>query len=339
MHWLFTNRFGTRDWPRWAHFAATAAIIAVTALIKLWLTPILSGQPFLLFYPAIVLCAVLFDHRSGVLAVVLSALAATLLLLPPIGSLRVESSEVALALSLFVLVGLPTAILVEELQKALRRATAANMKLAAAEEEKDLLLREATHRFRNDLSMIIALLRMQERTVEDPKARAALKTSSDRLAVMGRVNERLRRIDGPVAVVSTDEFIQGLCDDLKTALIGLRPISMQVAVEHHVLSQERAVAVGLILNELLTNALKYAFPEDRHGHVRVSFERVGDEFVLRVSDNGVGIAPERGAQGSGLGQRLVRSMAGQIGGLLEIRPDAGKPGTVATVRFPVKAEA
>ena len=131
------------------------------------------------------------------------------------------------------------------------------------------------------------------------------------------------------------EFIQGLCDDLRTALIGLRPISMQVAVEHHVLSQDRAVAVGLILNELLTNALKYAFPENRHGHVRVSFERVGDEFVLRVSDNGVGIAPERSAQGSGLGQRLVRSMAGQIGGMLEMKPDEGDPGTVATVHFPV----
>ena len=97
--------------------------------------------------------------------------------------------------------------------------------------------------------------------------------------------------------------------------------------------------MGLILNELLTNALKYAFPEDRHGHVRVSFERVGDEFVLRVSDNGVGIAPERGAQGSGLGQRLVRSMAGQIGGTLEIKPDEGDLGTVATVRFPVTASA
>ena len=73
--------------------------------------------------------------------------------------------------------------------------------------------------------------------------------------------------------------------------------------------------------------------------MRVSFERVGDEFVLCVSDNGVGIAPHQGAKGSGLGQRLVRSMASQIGGALEIAPDAGEPGTVATVRFPVKAEA
>jgi two-component sensor histidine kinase len=102
--------------------------------------------------------------------------------------------------------------------------------------------------------MIIALLRMQERSIEDLKARAALRTSSDRLAVMGRVHERLQRTDGPVAVVSTDEFIQGLCDDLKTALIGLRPISLQVAVERSLLSQDRAVAVGLIINELLTNA-------------------------------------------------------------------------------------
>ena len=334
MHWLLTNRFGTRDWPLAAHFAATGAVVATAALLMLWLWPIQDGFPFVLFYPAIILCAVLFNHRSGVLAVALSALAAKVLFLPPTGSLRIETGRVALALSLFILIGLLTAILIEELHRALRHATLANQKLAAAEEEKDLLLREATHRFKNDLSVIIALLRMPERSIEDPKARAALKAASDRLAVMGRVHERLRRSDGSVAVVSTDEFIQGLCDDLKAALIGLRPISMQVAVERHLLSQDRAVAVGLIINELLTNALKHAFPDDRHGHVRVSFERVGDEFVLRVSDNGVGIAPHTGAKGSGLGQRLVRSMADQIGGTLDIKPDESGAGTVVTVRFP-----
>src|SRR3954452_5904613 len=200
MHWLFTNRFGTRDWSMWGQFGATAAIVAAATLLMLWLWPILEGFPFLLYFPAIILSALLFDHRSGVLAVGLSALAVTGLFLPPFGSLRIESARVALALTLFILNGLPTALLIEELHRALRRATAANQKLAAAEEEKDLLLREATHRFRNDLSVIIALLRMQERSIEDPKARAGLKTSSDRLAVMGPLYERLRRTDGPVAV-------------------------------------------------------------------------------------------------------------------------------------------
>jgi hypothetical protein len=71
MHWLLTNRFGTRHWPIAAHFAATGAIVTTAALLMLWLWPILDGYPFVLFYPAIILCAVLFNHRSGVLAVAL----------------------------------------------------------------------------------------------------------------------------------------------------------------------------------------------------------------------------------------------------------------------------
>jgi len=102
MHWLLTNRFGTRDWPVAAHFAATGAIVTTAARLWLWLWlwlwPILDGYPFVLFYPAIILCAVLFNHRSGVLAVALSALAAKVLFLPPTGSLRIETSRVALAL-------------------------------------------------------------------------------------------------------------------------------------------------------------------------------------------------------------------------------------------------
>src|SRR5215207_4015220 len=122
MRGLLTNRFGTRHWPIGAHFAATGAVVATAALLMLWLWPIMDGYPFVLFYPAIIACAVLFDHRSGVLAVGLSALAAKLLFLPPTGSLRIETGGVALALSLFICIGLLTALLIEELHKALRRA-------------------------------------------------------------------------------------------------------------------------------------------------------------------------------------------------------------------------
>jgi two-component system, sensor histidine kinase PdtaS len=118
------------------------------------------------------------------------------------------------------------------------------------------------------------------------------------------------------------------------ALVGLRPIAVKLEVESHLVPQERAVPVGLIINELLTNALKYAFPDERTGTVSVRFTREAEGFCLRVTDDGVGMAPDRPANGSGLGQRLVRSMVTQLEGSYAIEPDAGTPGTVATVRFP-----
>ena len=92
-------------------------------------------------------------------------------------------------------------------------------------------------------------------------------------------------------VVNMGEFLSALCDDLRSARIGLRPISLKVHVEPHVLSQKRAVPVGLILNELLTNTFKYAFPDDRKGVVAVHFLKSEETFVLTVRDDGVGMSP------------------------------------------------
>ena len=92
--------------------------------------------------------------------------------------------------------------------------------------------------------------------------------------------------------------------------------------------------MGLIINELLTNALKYAFPDERTGNVTVRFIQEEKQFCLRVTDDGIGMASDRPPHGSGLGQRLIRSMVSQLEGTYEIAPDAGAPGTIATVRFP-----
>ena len=91
--------------------------------------------------------------------------------------------------------------------------------------------------------------------------------------------------------------------------------------------------VGLIINELLTNTLKYAFPDQRAGRVRVTFEREPQAYCLRVSDDGVGMVAGT-ETASGLGQRLVRAMASQLRGSLEIGPGPNASGTCATVRFP-----
>jgi two-component sensor histidine kinase len=138
------------------------------------------------------------------------------------------------------------------------------------------------------------------------------------------------------AVVHSKAFITDLCDDLRSAFAELRPIRLRVEVEDHQLPQEQAVPVGLIINELVTNALKYAFPDGRSGTVRVSFICQQQTFCLSVEDDGIGTDAEAKPKGSGLGQRLLRSMAIQLGGSMEIGPRPGtlSAGTIGVVRFP-----
>ncbi len=332
----FADPLPTRHWPVAVRYGATVLAVLLAAGVEWALWRQMAGHPFLIFFAPVILSAALFDRGSGILAALLGAVVLDFLFLEPHYSLRVAGAREALALALFAGIGLITAILIEAMHKAVHKLHEANRKLVQSENAKDLLLREAAHRMRNDLQMIGAVVELQERAVREPSARSALSATADRIRLLGRVQQRLQRSE-EAAVVDAQEFITELCDDLKNAHLGLRPVRLTVAAERHYLPQDRAVAVGLIINELLTNTLKYAFPDDRAGKVEVIFAREGGEYRLSVADDGVGLgsgdAPEGGDEAGGLGQRIVRAMAGQLGGTYEIQPNDATSGTIATVRF------
>lgn len=330
---LFKYTFATRSWPAWARYLATLVIITGMLGLRLATQGQIPGTPYLFFFLGIIVASALFNHGTGVFAVLLSAALAKWFLIEPTGTLDVAGPHEIVGLSIFVAVGIITAGILETLHRIASDLISANRHLIVAEREKDLLLQEASHRFKNEITMLTALLRLQAHAIPDEAARSALSATADRVQVLGRVHERLQRANQSV-VVDMRAFITALCDDLRTALIGLRPIALKVEVEHLCVPQESAVPIGLIINELLTNALKYAFPDDRAGTVSIRLTRDREEFCLRVADDGVGMAFEHKTEGSGLGQRLVRSMAAQLQGTITIEPDAGAPGTIATVRFP-----
>jgi two-component sensor histidine kinase len=96
--------------------------------------------------------------------------------------------------------------------------------------------------------------------------------------------------------------------------------------------------LGLIINELVLNVLKYAFPDDMEGKVQIRFGRVEDDYVLSVEDDGVGFDPAAPPRGTGIGTQIVRSLTAQLGGQLELAPacpDGNRPGVRWTMRFPV----
>jgi two-component sensor histidine kinase len=338
MQALFTYTFLTRGWPVWARYLCATLVVLIMLVLRMGLSAYLPAFPFLLFFVAIILNAVLFDRGSGFYTVALSALMADYFFLEPVGSLWIEDHRAVLGLILYLLIGFTTAGIIEALHTTAHRLTRANKQLAANEQEKDLLLREAGHRMKNDLMTLEALVRLQERAVQDPTARSALASTADRIHVLSRVHDRLRLGQGTIAVVNVADFITELCDDLKAALVGLRPVAVTVRAEHHLLPQERSVPVGLIINELLTNSLKYAFPDDRSGTIIVSFSREGESFRVSVADDGVGLPPvSRPESASGLGTRLIRSMAAQLGGSVMIEKGGDTTGTRVTVQFPVKS--
>jgi len=206
----------------------------------------------------------------------------------------------------------------------------ANARIAASEQEKNLLLHELTHRFKNDLANLTAILRLQARHVADPSARTELMAASERVQIMGRVHQHLTT-SGEATVVDVGKFISELCEDCRASMIGLRPIVLGVEVEQDEIPFSQAIMLGLIINELVTNSLKYAFPEGRAGTIDIRLTPVGTEHVLTVSDDGIGKAAPF-PDSTGLGQRLVHAMTKQLNG--EYHAEVTDTGRICIIRFP-----
>lgn len=196
------------------------------------------------------------------------------------------------------------------------------------EDYKALLLLEINHRVKNDLHSIASFLDLSARRTDEPVAVEALQAGVRRIQVLARVYDMLR-FTGRNPVVGAKDFIESLCSDLKSGFEGVKPVTFDVRVDDAEIENTRAVALGLIINELVTNALKYAFPGEREGRLEIGLVREGDDFKLHVADDGVGSS---GDEQPGAGSRLVRLLVQQLGGTLE---RSGPPGTSFCVRFPI----
>jgi two-component sensor histidine kinase len=345
MERLFLLTARSRGLPVWARYGATTALVLFCLGLRFWLFGPGPGVPFLLFFPAIITAGVIFDRGTGIYATLLSALLANYFFIEPVRSLQIVRAADLVSLAAFTLIALFTASVLEALHITLKTLAGeradlarANAELAEAAKQRGTLLGEAVHRARNDLQRLAATLTLQAGTTGEPAAKAALADATDRVLALARINTRLdRHRDDGKAEVDSREFIAGLIEDIRDAAVGLRPVSLIVEAEAHRLSMARAVPIGMVVNELVGNALKYAFPGEIEGEVVVSFRREGEHFVLTVTDDGVGGDPAAPPKGSGLGTRISKALAAQLRGQLEVAPEApesNRPGLRWTITFP-----
>ena len=194
--------------------------------------------------------------------------------------------------------------------------------------EKELLLKEVHHRVKNNLAVISSLFHLQSTYTRDKSTIQILQENQDRVHAMALVHETLYRSES-LAAADFAQYAKTLSDQL---LRGHRPISDSVKLTTDLQSVpmgiDLAVPCGLILNELLTNALKHGFPNGKSGEIRLTLTRRPDGCELRVVDTGVGV-PETVSveEASSLGLRLIRSLTRQVDGQFELA--RGKPGTDA----------
>jgi two-component sensor histidine kinase len=190
------------------------------------------------------------------------------------------------------------------------------------------LLQEQGHRIKNDLTIATSLMRLQAQAEKTDAARMALNIAADRLTVLAKSQDHLRIGLGD-QTTDMQEYLTELCWSLGERLRGIRPIAVEVNAEQVVTKGQKAVRIGLIVNELVTNALKHAFPGDRAGVVAVTLRRCPTGLRLIVQDNGVG-CPE-GAN-EGLGSRLTKLLVQQLHGTMAREPES--PGCRITISIP-----
>ena len=193
----------------------------------------------------------------------------------------------------------------------LERAKAdAEEALKASNERLQTLLREVNHRVANSLQLVATMVAMQARLISDERAREALGDTERRIQAIAQVHRRLYS-SGDVQTVAMDEYLAALVTELEeTWSTEHAPRSIRLTAEPVQLHTDKALSLGVIVNELVSNACKYAYGPSDHGEIRVDFAHAGtDKFRLCVEDDGPGLQPGSEPLGTGLGSKLIAAMA------------------------------
>ncbi len=211
--------------------------------------------------------------------------------------------------------------------------------LGEAIAQQELLTKEIHHRVKNNLQIVASLLNLQAGRIRQPEARAEFQSARDRVRALATLHRHLYAF-GEMNTINMRPFLQELCEQLFQAM-GEREgerLALEIEAPALQISSDQAVPLSLIVTEAVSNAVKYAFPGGRRGHVRVRLVAAEGTVTLTVEDDGVGIprghAETEAGPRDGIGLQLIRGFARQLGATLLVEEGAG---TRYTVRIPLRA--
>ena len=268
--------------------------------------------PYALNFLAIVLAAVLAGWRSGLVALVLSQLLAWYAIVQPPETF-VSSSEMLGGLVISTISQALILVVIALYQREIDKG------VAERERRMELLhyaLNEIDHRTRNNYSTVLALIQLQAQRDQDSNVKAALQQVADRIQAIAGASDKLAMRSSDLDTIRLQDHLCGLVHQIERG-IARDGIEVECQVDEVDASADAATSISIIVNELVTNAIKHAFNGERSGSVWVR-GRAGDVFELTVEDDGRGIAATRSKGRNGLGTRLVESFVRQLGAQHEV---------------------
>jgi two-component sensor histidine kinase len=194
-----------------------------------------------------------------------------------------------------------------------------------------VLLQEVHHRIKNNLQVISSLLTLQALSTNDDRVVQLLNDSQNRIEAIALVHEKLYSTTR-LSLVDVGEYTRSLIEKLQASMFTSNSVRVTVTADPIILDVDRAVPIGLILSELITNALKYAFPNGKPGEISIDLRASdGEQYSIVVRDNGVGFPEDLDIhQAASLGLQLVTGLTKQLDGTVELRREGG---TVIEIRF------
>src|SRR3982075_1272269 len=200
---------------------------------------------------------------------------------------------------------------------------------AALAAEREMLLREVNHRVGNSLQIIASLLHLQANSSTEDDVKAALTNAMGRVAAVAQVHRRLYT-SHDLKNVLLNQYLDALLEYLRRSAEGNRMSRLTLKAEPIEIDPDRAVSIGIIVNELVMNAVKYAYPNGA-GPIHVNLNAQGDDLVLSIADDGVGLNVKSDPRSTGMGQRIVNAMASKLDASVERDPTHA--GTRIVLRF------
>lgn len=302
-------------------FALGALAAALAAVVQLAFRDFFLQVPFLLFFPATIVAAFLGGWRAGLTCAAIAAPTATYFFLGASAGFAIGMED-WLRLLIFVLICLLIVLLLWLLQTV-------SQQLFAERELVRLLAREGHHRIGNSLQLVAATLQLQGRASGSAEVKSALASAQNRVSAIARVHRRLHQ-SNPAATLRIGPYIADLCKDIEAASEGT-PVRVNCA--DFELPVDAAIKLGLILSELLLNAIKHGGATER---VDVDCRASDGTFTLTIADSGVGFPSAFDpAASKGLGMMLIRSLTEELGGGMEFQRVHGR--TVVSITIPIPA--